>query len=63
MTLLTRNTADILHMGSKLGDLKKGYIASFTAFTGPLLEEETSALYSVSGGELTEFEVEAPKKD
>lgn len=63
LTLLTRNTADILHMGSKLGDLKKGYIASFTAFTGPLLEEETSALYSVSGGELTEFEVEAPKKD
>lgn len=63
VALFTQHTADILGMGSKTGDLKKGNIASFTAFTSPFTEEEAQALHSVSGGKLTEFETEAPNKE
>jgi hypothetical protein len=59
LALLTQQTADILGVGTKMGDLKQGKVASFTAFTKPLLDDKAKALYSVSGGNLTEFEIEA----
>lgn len=62
LAILTENTASILGVGDRLGDLEEGYIASFTVFTEPFLEEETQVYYSVSNGNITEFEVE-PKSD
>lgn len=59
LNLLTHSTADILGFGQKMGDLRQGLIANFTVFTKPFTEEKTKAVYSVSGGELKEFESES----
>lgn len=59
LQMFTQSTADILGYGQKLGDLQEGRIASFTVFTKPFTNEETKALYSVSDGELTEYESES----
>jgi hypothetical protein len=59
LQILTQSTADILGYGQKMGDLQEGRIASFTVFTKPFTDEDTKAVYSVSGGELTEFEPES----
>ncbi|MDX1638154.1 MAG: amidohydrolase family protein [Balneolaceae bacterium] len=58
LAMLTRNTADILGEGSRLGDLQKGKIASFSVFTKPFSEENSKVKYSVSNGKITEFELE-----
>ncbi|HET6528521.1 MAG TPA: amidohydrolase family protein [Balneolaceae bacterium] len=62
LKLFTKSTADILGYGQKMGDLKKGHIASFSVFTKPFIEKDTSVLYSVSNGEVMEFEPESSKK-
>ena len=61
LKMFTQSTADILGYGNKLGDLDEGRIASFTVFTKSFLDEETKALYSVSDGQITEFESESSK--
>ncbi|HEX6982212.1 MAG TPA: amidohydrolase family protein [Balneolaceae bacterium] len=62
LKILTWSTADILGYGQKMGDLKEGRIASFSVFTKPFTDKDTSVLYSVSNGEVTEFEPESDKK-
>lgn len=59
LQVFTQSTADILGYGQKMGDLQEGRIASFTVFTKPFTDEETKAVYSVTDGELTEFESES----
>ncbi len=59
LNMLTVNAANILGVDDRLGSLEEGYIASFTVFTMPFLEEETQVFYSVSNGHITEFEVES----
>lgn len=62
LQMLTQSTADILGYGQKMGDLKQGGIASFTVFSERFMEEKTKALYSVTDGEITEFESESSKE-
>ncbi len=62
LQMLTQNTADILGVGARTGDLEEGNIANFTLFTMPFLEEDTQVRYSVSAGNLTEFDIE-PKSE
>ncbi len=59
LQFFTQSTADILGYGQKMGDVEEGRIASFTVFTKPFTDDETKAVYSVSDGELTEFESES----
>ena len=59
LQLMTQSTADILGYGEKLGDIRSGRIANFTAFTEPFMDEEAKAVYSVSNGSVTEFESES----
>lgn len=59
LRMLTQSTADILDYGQKLGDLHEGRIASFTVFTKPFTDEDTKAVYSVTDGQITEFEPES----
>ncbi len=63
LEVLTENTAEILGIGNRVGSLKKGYIASFSVFTEPFLEENTQVYYSVSNGEITEFEVKSNSEE
>lgn len=63
LAMFSRNTADILGIGSRVGDVERGRIASFTVFTKPFTEENVQARYSVSAGQLTEFETESSKKE
>ncbi len=58
LKVMTSNTAAILNSGQTLGGLQKGKVAGFTVMTKPFTEKEVKALYSVSGGELHEFEEE-----
>jgi imidazolonepropionase-like amidohydrolase len=62
LKILTQSTADILGYGQKLGDLKEGRIAGFSVYTKPFTDEEAKVLYSVSNGEITEFETGSDKK-
>jgi imidazolonepropionase-like amidohydrolase len=55
LKLMSQNTAEILGVDSRVGDVKKGKIASFSVFTKPFTEEKTEVKYSVSSGKLTEF--------
>lgn len=55
LKLLTVNTADILGSGKALGDIDRGKVASFTAFTKPFTDKETKAVYAVSEGTLDEL--------
>lgn len=59
LRMLTQSTADILGYGQKLGDLDEGRIANFTFFTKPFTDDDTKAVYSVTDGQLTEFESES----
>jgi imidazolonepropionase-like amidohydrolase len=61
LQMLTKSTANILGYGSKLGTLQKGYLANFTVFTKPFSDEKAKANYSVSDGQITEFELESSK--
>lgn len=61
LQMLTQSTADILGYGQKLGDIKQGRVANFSVFTKPFSEDEVKTMYSVSGGELQEFESESSK--
>lgn len=61
LQMFTQSTADILGFGQKLGDLQQGRIASFSVFTEPFTGEEAKAIYSVSGGNITELESESSK--
>lgn len=61
LNLFTQSTADIVGYGQKMGDLKEGRIASFSVFTKPFTDEKATVLYSVSNGEITEFEPEYSK--
>ncbi len=63
LRLMTQSTADILGYGQKLGDLRQGRIASFTVFSKPFMEEDAEALYSVTDGNITEFESESSKEE
>lgn len=55
LRIMSQNTADILGIGSRVGDLENGRIASFSVFTKPYTEDKTEVVYSVSSGMLTEF--------
>jgi imidazolonepropionase-like amidohydrolase len=55
LKMLSENTAEILGVDSRVGDVEKGKIASFSVFTKPFTEEKTEVIYSVSAGKLTEF--------
>ncbi|MDZ7693790.1 MAG: amidohydrolase family protein [Balneolaceae bacterium] len=56
--MLTQHTADILGVGSRLGDLRQGRIASFSVFNKPFTEEKAAVKCSVSNGQITEFDEE-----
>ncbi|NGP87918.1 amidohydrolase family protein [Fodinibius halophilus] len=56
LEMLSQTTAEILGYGQKMGDVATGNMASFTVFSKPFSEEKAKALYSVTDGELTEFE-------
>lgn len=62
LQILTQSTADILGYGQKLGDLQQGQMANFTVFSEPFTDEESKAQYSVTNGEITEFESESSKQ-
>ncbi len=55
LTIMSQNTAEILGVNSRVGDVDAGKIASFSVFTKPFTEEKTEVIYSVSSGKLTEF--------
>lgn len=55
LRIMSQNTAEILGIGNRVGELEDGRIASFSVFTKPYTEEKTKVLYSVSSGMLTEF--------
>lgn len=59
LSMITQQTADILGIGNRVGDIQSGRIASFSVFTKPFTEDKTQVKYSVSGGHLTEFETTA----
>ena len=61
LAMLTRNTADILGIGNRVGDVTAGKIASFSVYSQPITDEEAKVLYSVSAGQLTEFEQKSSK--
>lgn len=63
LSMFTRNTADILGAGDRLGDLENGRIASFSVYTKPFAEEKARVKYSVSNGKLTEFEIKPSQKE
>lgn len=62
LQMLTQSTADILGYGQKFGNLEQGQMANFTVFTEPFTDEESKATYSVTDGEITEFESESSKE-
>lgn len=59
LEMVTQSTADILGYGQKMGDIEEGRLANFTVFTAPFIDKDVKTLYSVSDGELTEFESES----
>ena len=62
LRMLTQSTADILGYSNQLGNIDEGRIASFTVFTKPFMEEKAQALYSITDGNLTEFEQESSEE-
>ncbi len=62
LQMLTQSTADILGYGNQLGNITEGRIASFTIFSKPFIEEKAQALYSVTDGNLIEFEQESSEE-
>ncbi|MDZ7714871.1 MAG: amidohydrolase family protein [Balneolaceae bacterium] len=56
LSMITQNTAEILKVGSRVGDITDGRIASFSVFSDTFLTDEVKVMYSVSAGELTEIE-------
>lgn len=63
LAMITRHTAEILGIGNRVGDVATGRIASFSVFTQPFTEEKTQVKYSVSAGNLTEFETESSNQE
>lgn len=55
LSLMTRNTAEIMGRSETLGGLSEGQVASFSVMSHPFTDEETKVLYSISAGELNEF--------
>ena len=55
LNLMSQSTADILGVGTRLGEVEEGKIASFSVFDKPFTEEKAKVLYSISAGNLTEF--------
>ena len=62
LRMLTQSTADILGYGNRLGDVAEGRIASFTVFNKPFMKEKAQALFSVTDGNLIEFEQESSEE-
>ncbi|PAU95511.1 hypothetical protein CK503_00145 [Aliifodinibius salipaludis] len=62
LRMLTQSTADILGYSNQLGNIAEGRIASFTVFNKPFMEEKAQALYSITDGNLTEFEQESSEE-
>jgi len=62
LRMLTQSTADILGYSNQLGNIEEGRIASFTIFSKPFMEEKAQALYSITDGNLTEFEQESSEE-
>nr|NIR66397.1 amidohydrolase family protein [candidate division Zixibacteria bacterium]NIT60257.1 amidohydrolase family protein [Fodinibius sp.]NIW45331.1 amidohydrolase family protein [Gammaproteobacteria bacterium]NIS46373.1 amidohydrolase family protein [candidate division Zixibacteria bacterium]NIU16100.1 amidohydrolase family protein [candidate division Zixibacteria bacterium] len=62
LQMLSQSTADILGYGNRLGNISEGRIASFTVFSKPFMEEKAQALYSVTDGNLIEFEQESSEE-
>lgn len=58
LRILTKNTAEILDLEKVIGDLDTGHIASFSVYTRPFTDKKAKVRYSVSGGELTDYELE-----
>lgn len=59
LRMITQQTANILGIGNRVGDIQSGRIASFSVFTKPFTEDKSQVKYSVSDGNLTEFEITA----
>lgn len=53
--ILTVNTAKILQISNKTGDIKPGNIASFSIRTKPFGEEKSKVIKTVSNGQIHEF--------
>lgn len=62
LRMLTQTTADILGYSNQLGNVDQGRIASFTVFNKPFMEEKAQALYSITDGNLSEFEQESSEE-
>lgn len=56
LRLSTVETAKVLEMDHIIGKLKNNYMANFTVFDKPFLEDKSKAVYSVSAGIVTEIE-------
>jgi len=56
LRLMTVETAKVLEMDHIIGKLKNNYMANFTVFDKPFLEEKAKAVYSISAGIVTEIE-------
>jgi len=59
LKILTGNTAQILGIQEITGELERGKLASFAVFTKPFTEEKAKVKFSVSGGNLTEFNLKS----
>ena len=59
LKILTINTAEILGIQNVTGELEEGNLASFSVFTKPFTEKKAKVKYSVSGGNLTEFNLKS----
>lgn len=53
--ILSINTAEILNIANKTGEIKPGNIASFSVMTEPFGEEKSEVIKAVSNGEIHEF--------
>lgn len=53
--LLTINTASVLGVDSRMGELQSGNIANFSVYTAPFFEEDTKINKVISNGVIHEF--------
>ncbi len=53
--IMTLNTAEILNQTQMLGEVENGNIANFTIMSKPFMEEDAKVLYTISEGQLNEF--------
>ncbi|MEX0823806.1 MAG: amidohydrolase family protein [Balneolaceae bacterium] len=55
LQLMTVNTAEILNISSKMGEIESGNLATFSIFTSPYFDKESDIVKVISNGVIHEF--------